>query len=154
MKAAKHRYQLRRIGRFDNVRIGPKIISTIDIPFFAGRTEHHSHETFQFGSRSDIVQQIKAAFPWHLDIKKQKVWKWKIFSILVRRFAQQITKRLFRIVKKAWFDWEARFVQGAFEQENVVRIIFGDEHTRQNMPHLSANKQALLTMGRISASRR
>ena len=130
MKAAEKGEQFSRIGGFDDIGVGTEVIGAIDVALFGGRTEHDGNEALEFRSRSDVVEDIKAILARHFDVEQQKMGKGIGFPVFESTFAEEIIQDLLAIIKKAGLDWQARFFQRSLDQKNVMRIIFGNQHTK------------------------
>jgi hypothetical protein len=136
METAEKRQQFTRIGRLDDVGIGPEVVGAIDVPLLGRRTEHNGDEAFQFRSSPDVVEDIETGLARHFDIEQQKMGKGIGFPVFEGSFAEQIVQGLLAIIEKARLNWQARLLQRSPNQKYVMRIIFGNEHTNCSLANV------------------
>ena len=92
--------------------------------------KNNGNEPFEVGIGAYVGEDIKAVFAWHFEIEQDEARQGEQATISKGRPAMEVIENFVPIGEEARFDGQPGFGQRSFAEPDIVRIIFGNEHKK------------------------
>src|SRR4051812_8874193 len=123
-----HFGELSERGGFDEISVGAELVGSLDVFVFPGSGEDNDGNDGAIGTLVNPLQDIKAIMSRHFEIGVNEEREGMLLPVIVRRGAGKIINGFLPVVDKVDVAIQAVLLQGDFQQQGIVRVIFDNQN--------------------------
>lgn len=122
---------------FDEVGVGAEVVGVVDVGHFAGGGEDGDGEALEAGLLANPAEDVKAIFAGRFQIKQEETRERVLLAIGKFTVAAEVGDGVLTVFDAAAGIRDLKLFEGAFDEEDIVVIVFGNQNSRRSRRHLT-----------------
>ena len=128
MEGIQHEAKLAKVERLAEKRIGPELVSAVDIFHPLGGRKHDHQHPAKAGLAANPVQNLKSILARHFEIEQQKSWEWILRPVRKFAGAAEVSNYFVAMADQLQGALIADVLESTTEHEDVILTVVGEKN--------------------------